>query len=322
MPAMILVTGSTGFIGRHLVAGLAEAGWPVRVLLPPRRRGPLRLPWPDHTVEVAQGSIHDTTQLQAAMQGVHTVFHLASAQWWGSARDLNRVDVEGTRNVIRAAQAARIGRLVVMSHLGAAPASAYVLLRAKGTMEDLVRNSGLAYTIIRSGIVFGEEDVFVNGVAMVLRSNPFLFLQPGQGESLLHPLYIADLIRGLIGTLDNLETVDRVLEIGGPEYLTFSEMVRTVMRVSHAHRAILPLPPYLVRWLTQFIRRVLPRWPTTPQWFDLLASHRTASLSSLPDVFGFKPRRFEDTLLTYMPGRRYLFQLLRFVVRRGRPHSL
>lgn len=319
---MILVTGSTGFVGRHLVRRLVEAGWPVRVLVLPRRRGTVQLPWSDLPVEVATGSIFDEAQLRQAMRGAHTVFHLASAQWWGSARDLEQVEVEGTACVIRAAQEARIGRLLVMSHLGAAPASAYALLRSKGLMEDAVQRSGLAYTIVRSGILFGEQDVFVNGLAMMLRTNPLLFFQPGQGENLLHPLHIDDLITALVGTLDNLETVDRILEIGGPEYITFNELARTVMRVTGARRIIVPLPPYLVRWLTRVMRRVLPRWPATPQWFDLLASHRTASLSNVPDIFGFKPRRFEDTLLTYMPGRRYIFQLLRFVLRRGRPHRL
>lgn len=256
------------------------------------------------------------------MRGVHTVFHLASAQWWGRPPDLERVDVQGTQNVVRAAQGAHIGRLVVMSHLGATPTSAYPLLRAKGEVEALVSASGLAYTIVRSGVLFGEQDSFVNGLAMLLRTNPTIFLQPGQGETLLHPLYIDNLVAGLVQSMDNLETVDRILEVGGPEYISFNEMVRTVMRVTHARRAIVAVPPYTLRWMTGVMRRILPRWPMTPQWFDILASHRTAGLSTMSDTFGIRPVRFEDTLVTYMPGRRYLPRLLRFVFRRGRPRGV
>jgi uncharacterized protein YbjT (DUF2867 family) len=321
MPDMILVTGSTGYIGRHLVPRLVDAGWPVRIMVMGQRGSTIRLPWPDLNVDIVEGSIYEPFDLLRAMEGVHTVYHLASAQWWGRARDLDRVDVIGTENIVSTAQRARIGRVIVMSHLGAAPASAYALYRAKGRAETLVRESGLPYTIVRSGIAFGEDDRFVNGIAMMLQTNPLVFLQPGQGENLLHPLYIHDLTRGLVRCMDNLETVDRTLEVGGPEYLTFNEMVRTVMRVTNSPRSIVVLPPYLVRFLTGLMGRVFLRWPTTPQWFDMISSHRTASLNSMSETFGIKPARFEDTLLTYMPEQHYTQQLLRFLFRRRRPRG-
>jgi uncharacterized protein YbjT (DUF2867 family) len=316
MPPMILVIGSRGFIGRHLVPRLVEAGWPVRVMIPPDSRDRARFPWPDDLVDVVEGSLYEESDLVQAMQDVHTVFHLASAQWWGTGRDLQQIDVDAARLVTQAALRARIGRLVVLSHLGAAPSSAYGLHRAKGQMETLVQTSGVPYTIVRCGLVFGEEDRFVNAVAMLLRTNPAIFLLPGQGETLLHPLYIDDLVQALVQSMENLDTVDRVLEIGGPEYLTFNELVRTVMRVSNARRSVMSMPPYALRFITRMLGGVFPRWPATVQWFDILASHRTASLNNMSDIFGIKPVRFEDTLLTYMPDRRYLPELVRFVFSR------
>lgn len=322
MRRMILVTGATGFVGRHLVSALVEKGWPVRVFVHGEGQGAGQLPWPTNGIDVFNGSLYEEADLLAALDGVHTVFHLASAQWWGSGRDLDRVDVGITRALVSAAQRARLGRLVVMSHLGAAPASAYALLRAKGQAETIVRESGIPYTIIRSGILFGEDDRFVNGVAMLLRANAFVFLQPGQGENLLHPLHIQDLVRALVGCMDNLNVIDRLIEIGGPEYVTFNEMVRTVMRVTHTPRMIISLPPHSVRFLTRLARQIFPRWPSTAQWFDLVANHHTADLNSMSDVFGIKAVRFEDTLLTYMPARRYTLELLRFLVRRRRPRGI
>ncbi|MEP7289146.1 MAG: NAD(P)H-binding protein [Chloroflexota bacterium] len=311
---MILVTGATGFIGRKLVERLAAKGYPVQILLPPTNR-PRKIVWPEQVVTV-KGSIDDAESLHQAMVGVHTVFHMASAQWWGHRRDLERVDLQGTRNVITAARSARIGRLEIVSHLGAAPSSAFTLMRLKGQVEELVRSSGLAYTIFRSGIVFGREDSFVNGIAMLLRTNPVLFFQPGHGDNLLHPLYIDDLVEAMLRSLENLNTVDQVLEIGGPEYVTYNEMVRTIMRVTQAPRMLVTIQPYLLRSLTQIINRIMPRWPMTPQWLDILAANRTASLGNMPDIFGIRPVRFEDTIVTYMHGRRYLPELLRTTFRR------
>ncbi|MBN2306146.1 MAG: NAD(P)H-binding protein [Anaerolineae bacterium] len=310
---MILITGATGLVGRSLVPHLVASGWPVRILVPPRRGGrPPRVPWREG-VEIVVGDLDDAPALHQAMQGVHTVFHLASAQWWGRPRDLDRIDIQGTRAVIAAARAARIGRLYYLSHLGAEPSSAFALLRLKGQAEGLVRSSGLAYTILRCGVIFGPEDRFVNSIAMLLRTNPFVFFQPGSGESLLHPLYVLDLVRALENSLERIDLVDATIEIGGAEYLTYNELIRTVMRVSGAKRMIVPLPPYVLRWMTNGVNRVVFRWPMTPQWFDILASNRTTKLGNLFDYCGVRPVRFEDTLLTYMPQRRYMAEMLRFL---------
>jgi len=185
---MIVVTGATGLVGRELVPHLVAAGWPVRVLVQPRRgRRPPRTVFPEG-VEVVVGNLEDETVLHQAMQGAHTVFHLASAQWGGTRRELERIDIQGTRSVVSAARAARIGRLFYLSQLGAEPSSAYLLMRVKGQVENIVRNSGLAYTILRCGVLFGPHDRFVNGIAMLLRSNPLFYFQSGKGDSLLHPL--------------------------------------------------------------------------------------------------------------------------------------
>jgi NADH dehydrogenase len=314
---MILVTGATGFIGVALVERLLRDGLPVRVLHQPRSH---EIPLPEEQVEPVRGSIFDEESLHQAMTGVHTVIHLASAQWWGRRRQLEDVDVKGTRNVISAGRSARIGRLIVLSHLGASPSSAFALLRAKGQVEELVRASGLAYTVFRSGVVFGPGDSFVNGIALLLRANPLVFYQPGHGEGLLHPLYVKDLVEALVRSLEHLDTVDQVFGIGGPEYMTFNEMVRTVMRVTQAKRAIVSVPPYALRFTSRLLGQVFPYWPMTPQWLDMLASNRVASMSTLYDLFGMQTARFEDTILTYMRGRRYAPELLRAMVRR-RPRA-
>jgi uncharacterized protein YbjT (DUF2867 family) len=315
---MILVTGATGYIGRALVERLVSDGCPVRVLLPPPRGNrPHRVPLPLEA-SVVVGAITDQEILHRAMTGVHTVFHLASAQWWGRRRDLDQIDLQGTRAVITAGRSARIGRLVVMSHLGAAPSSAFTLMRAKGQVEELVRASGLAYTIVRSGIVYGPGDHFVTGIAMLLRANPAIFLQPGQGEGMLHPIYVKDLVEALARSMENLDTVDQVLAIGGPEAMTFNEMARTVMRVTGAPRILVSVPPYVLRSLVSLTRWAIPHWPMTPQWLDILAASRTAPLGNMFDVFGIRPVRFEDTIVTYMRKRGYLPQLLRTTLRRHR----
>lgn len=319
---MILITGATGFIGRHLVEQLMAEGLPLRCLLPSYRLR--RLPWDSehpHAPEIVVGTILDEEVVYRAMTGVHTIIHLESAQWWGRLRNLERIDLAGTRNLITAARAARVGRIVYLSHLGAAPSSAYTLHRVKGQGEELIRNSGLAYTILRSGIVFGEDDAFINHIASMLRVSPIVFLLPGQGEVVLHPLYIDDLVRCIRLSLESINAVDALIEVGGPEYITFQDLMFTIMRVTRMRRVLISVPPYLMRLITGIYGLILPRTLMTSQWLDILATNRTTQLGNVYEHFGFQPRRIEDTLLTYLPKRWHLWGFLRNTFRR-RPRSI
>lgn len=316
---MILITGATGFIGRHLVRRLLNQGRLVRCLLTEQQAK--RASWGEAKPEIVIGNVLDEEALFRAVSGIHVIIHLENAQWWGRARQLERVELVGTRNLISVARAARVGRIITVSHLGASPASAYTLMRIKGMVEELIRSSGLAYTVIRSGIVFGEDDAFVNHMAMILRISPLFFLMPGRGEVVLHPIYIEDLVSALVHSLDLVDLVDTVVEVGGPEYITLEDMIRTIMRVTRTYRLIIPLPPYLLRSINALYNRILPRSLMTSQWFDILATNRTANLGNMFNYFGIHPRRFEDTLLTYMPGRRYRWMTLRYSLRR-RPRGI
>ena len=309
---MILITGATGLVGRHLVNRLMRESLPTRVLLPERRLR--RPPWDmsdPQAPEILTGSVLDEEVFFRAVSGCHAVIHLENAQWWGRRRDLERVELAGARALAAVARAARVGRVIALSHLGAAPSSAYTLHRVKGEVEDLLRNSGVAYTIIRSGIVFAPDDAFINHLASMLRINPAFFLMPGHGEVVLHPIYIDDLVEAIYRSLDRIRLVDATVDIGGPEYMSLRDLILTVMRVTGMRRPIIGVPPYLLRWITGVYSRVLPRSLMTGQWLDILAANRTAPLGSTYDHFGFQPRRIEDTLLGYLPGRAHLLESLR-----------
>jgi len=319
---MILVTGAAGFIGRHVVYELLRQGLPVRVLLAPEETPPAC--WAElEAPEVFVGRLNDDEVLLKACTGVHTIIHLASAMWWGSRRDLELVELVGTQALIAVARSARVGRIILLSHLGAAPSAGYVLHRVKGLEEELVRGSGLAYTIIRAGVVFGAEDAFINHIAMMLSINPFFFVMPGRGEVVLHPVHIDDLTRAIAASLESLDAVDRTLEVGGIEYTTLADLVSTVQRVCRRYRIVIPVPPYLLRVIVRVYELIYRRTLMTSQWLDILATNRTTQLGNMYEYFGFQPRRLEDTLLTYLPQQASARRALRYVLRRRpRPNVL
>lgn len=308
---MILVTGATGFVGRALVPRLAEAGHQVRCLVRPARRSP-RLP-KGAPVQVSLASLEDDRAMRAALAGIDTVIHLAGAEWRGTLGDLMAVDVAGTRSLVQAAQLAGVERFVYLSHLGADRASAYPVLKAKGIGEEFVRQSGIAYTTVRTAMLFGPDDIFVNVLAGMLKLAPGVFLMPGDGRTAMQPLSVGDLVTCLEWSLNDQSFLNQTLSLGGPEFVTLRGMINTLSEALGIQRLIVPVRPVYLRGGAWFLEQLLPRSPLTTRWLDYLATSRTCELTSVTRQFGLKPVRFNASNLGYLREKRWLSEFSRFV---------
>jgi NADH dehydrogenase len=291
---MILVTGGTGFIGKALIRSLNDAGWPVRMLIRSSPKSP-ELP-KGIPVEVAVSSLNDERGLRAARGGVDTVFHLAGVERRGAYADISEVDIQGTRAVVEAAVDAGVDRFLTVSHLGADRASAYPVLKAKAISEEHIRNSHLDYTILRSAVVFGPNDGFTTALAGILSALPFLFLIPGDGRTLLQPLWVEDLVTCLTWALDDDETRNQTYEIGGPEYISFMDVVTMVMSATGIQRRVLPTRPPYLRGITVLLESIFPGLPVSVYWLDYLATNRTCALDTVPRVFNLMPARLPQSM--------------------------
>lgn len=311
----ILVTGGTGFIGQALVRHLAEAGYHVRILLRASSQSP-NLPR-SVPVEVSVSSLADERGLRAAMVGVDTVYHLAGAEWRGAYASLMEIDIRGTQNVVAAAADARVGRLFFVSHLGADRASAYPVLKAKAIAEEYIRRSGIDYTIMRAAIVYGRNDGFTTGLAQLLASIPRFFLVPGDGESLLQPLWVEDLATCLTWALEDERTFNQMYEIGGPEYLTFNQVAQILMEELGIQRKLIHLRQPYLRALTVFLENILPSTPVSVYWLDYLATNRASSLDAIPRLFNLMPSRFSQRL-AYLDAHDWRRDMWRSLLRRYR----
>lgn len=287
---MILVTGGTGFIGSALVRQLASSGYPVRLLIHPSKYSP-KIP-KKIPLEVALAGFNDERGIRAALKDVDYIYHLAGAEQLGSRADLLRVDIEGTRILAKMAAEMHIERFVYLSHLGANRASAFPVLKAKGIAESVIKNESLNFTIIRSAIVFGENDHFTSNLRSLINIAPGFLFVPGKGDSLLQPIWINDLITCLTWTIDLQDTNNQILEIGGPEYLSIKDVMLTIMKITGKKREILEMNPVYMHLLTEFLENFSKKFPTSVFWLDYLSENRICSLDSLTNHFKIKPARF------------------------------
>jgi NADH dehydrogenase len=287
---MILVTGATGFIGRVLVRQLTESGEEVRVLLRPSPRSP-RLP-KGVPVEVAVVGLDDERGLRAALRGVDQIYHLASAASQGRRGDLFKTDIEGTRTLAQVARSADIERFIYLSHIGSDRASAFPIHKAKGIAEEHIRKSGVPHTIIRSSVIFGPQDHFTTTFSSLIHAAPGILPIPGDGRTLLQPLWVEDLVTCLVWTLQKPDTLNQTYNIGGGEYFTLRQTLETVMNATHTRRWIIPIPPPYMRALFVTLDAFTPGFNVPTYWIDYVAVNRTCPVENLPRIFGLMPARF------------------------------
>jgi len=310
MAERLLITGATGFVGRAVCQELLRRGYDLRLLLRPSRsiRG-----IPLGRSEVAIASLSDSRSLRAALVGVQTIIHLASAEGERRRRDLLATDVEGTALLVEQARLAGVSRILYLSHIGASRISAFPFLQAKGIAEQILLESGIRTCVLRTSSVFGPEDSFTNVIAMAASVMPLAFFIP-QGQPLLQPLWIGDLVAAIALSLEQGIGFGQVLSVGGPEHLTIDEVAQIVLTAARHPRALVRIwPPYL-RLGAALLDGLLPYSPLAPFWVDYLAVNRTCEANAMARLFGVRPARLADRL-DYLRGGRGVRGLLRFIWR-------
>ena len=299
---MILITGGTGFIGNLLIRHLSSLGYPIKLLIRPSKTTP-NLP-KGLPLDVTVAGFNDEKGLRAAMKDVDIIYHLAGAETQGRLAQLTEVDIQGTQALVRAAAQARISRFFYLSHLGADRASAFLLFKAKAIAEHHIMNSGIPYTIFRSGMVYGEGDHFTTSLAVLMKISPFFVLLPNEGASLLQPIWIEDLVTVLAWSLDMPETLNQTVEIGGPEYLSLKQICSLILDAIQIKRHFINTSPLFLNVLTELMEMVKPNFPTTVFWMDYLAGNRTTNVDVLPRMFNLLPAKMSQRL-GYLEGQAF-----------------
>jgi len=287
---MIFVTGGTGFIGETLVRQLVAAGKPVRILLKPSPQSP-KIP-KGVSLDVAVSSLLDERSLRSAMKGVDVIFHLAGAERQGIRGDLSQVDVEGTRILSQVAGEAGVSRVFYLSHLGADRASAYPVLKAKALAENHLVQSGLAYTIFRSAVVYGPRDQFTQPLAHLLKRIPFIFPLPGNGGSLIQPLWVEDLVTCMMIALDEDRTINQTYEVGGSETFSIRQVVEILQEKLNINRRLVEISPPYLRFAFFTLGQIFKQFAMSYYALDYLSADRTCPHDTLPRLFGLMPERF------------------------------
>ena len=289
----VLVTGATGFLGRRVVQKLLEHNYQVRCLV--RNPGRERI-FPEGSVDVYYGDIDNIEALRSACRGVEQVVHLVAVIRESGGATYDSVNRVGVENVVAAAKAAGgVQLLVQVSAVGAVNSPEFRYLQSKWQGEQAVISSGLPHTIIRPSIIFGEGDEFLNSLAALVRVFPVVPVI-SSGRNRLQPIWVDDVAQCVALSLSRHDLQGHILELGGPEQLSYNEIVSVVSRTMGKRRLRLHVPMWLMQMNVRLMQLVMPRPPLNLEMLKMLRVRNVAEVGIVEQTFGFRPRPLEGSI--------------------------
>ncbi len=277
-PPCILVTGATGFIGRRLVPSLTEAGHDVRALT----RRPEAYDGPGTAVGA---DVHDPDTLPPALEGVDIAYYLVHSL---DSADFEQRDAAAARAFGQTAADAGVRQIIYLGGLGDEDGDLSPHLRSRREVEGLLGEAGVPVTVLRAGIVVGKGGISWELTRQLVKNLPAMVV-PKWVATRTQPIAVDDVIRYLVGVADREEAFGRVYEIGGPDQLSYLEMLETASLISRGRSVPIVQVPVLTPRLSSY-------------WLALVTDVDVTTGRNLIDSMGTEVLVTDESIRDLVPG--------------------
>lgn len=289
----VFITGGTGYVGQAVVAAAMRTGHQLLVLQRPGTRRPLEHPG----VELVEGDVLEPESFVKSLEGADAIIHLVGIIRESPRQNITmqRLHVEATRNVLEAAEHAQVPRFVHMSALGSRPEAVSGYHRTKWAAEELVRRSGLTFTIFRPSVIFGQGGPgpeFIGQLADLARKAPVLPII-GDGRSPLQPVSIKTVAEAMVASLSSPLAHHKIYEVGGPDVIIYEEIMRRICQTLNKPFRPIHIPFSFMGALLPVLQH-FPGFPLTLDQFIMLKEGNVCRNSeSLYRDFGLEKLPFK-----------------------------
>ena len=283
----VLVTGASGFVGRRLVPALVAEGHDVRAMT----RRPEK--YEGEGTPVA-GDVGDAGSLRRALDGCEAAYYLVHSL---DDADFESKDAQGARSFAEAAADAGVRRIVYLGGLGDDSEGLSPHLRSRRQVEQLLGATGVPVTVLRAGIVVGHGGVSWELTRQLVAHLPVM-ITPRWVHTRTQPVAVADVVRYLVGVLEAPDAEGRVFEVGGPEVLTYLDMLMRLAEIQNRHLLVVPVPlltPGLSsRWLALVTDVDVA---TGKNLVDSMTNEVVVTDDSIRDVVPFDPMDYDEMVV-------------------------
>ncbi len=277
---LVAVIGGTGFVGRHVIKHLADAGFTLRVIARHAPSAvhlkPMGLPG---QIALIAADITQPKSMAAALEGVDAVVNLVGILYERGRQQFSAIHAQGAEALAKLARQKGVKHFVSISAIGVDKSINAKYARTKATGEKAVRSAFPEATILRPSIVFGPEDNFFNQFARLGAMAPALPLIGG-GHTRFQPVYAGDVGRAVLAALQRPEAAGKTYELGGPEVMSFHAVLNRIAAITGNRPCLIPLPFDLVM-AGAFFTEWLPVPPLTRDQVRLLKSDNVVSPEAL-----------------------------------------
>jgi uncharacterized protein YbjT (DUF2867 family) len=284
---MILVIGGTGLVGGKIVESLVDRQVQVRVL------GGGLSDW-RHTVtpllrkagvEIINGDIRDRQVLSRAVAGCTGIVHAAGAVTAPPGDSLASVNYESMSTLLPIAESAGVQRLLYISCSGASQFSASEYWQSKWHAEQLVRQSNLAWTILRPTLIFGRDSQLMRVLSFWVTRFPVV-LVVGSGLNDLHPISADDVAACAVQALYNRDTVGQTYNLAGPEVINLYDLLELASsQEGGIRKPLFKIPARVGYSLAEILTKINPHTPLSVEWLKLLTADSTVDLTLMRQAF-------------------------------------
>ncbi len=302
----VALIGGTGFVGSYLVDALVSAGHEPWLLV--RAGGEARVRQPEHCRTV-RGDLTRPADLRQLLSNADAAIYNAGILREFPKRGITfeAIQYRGAVDTIDAAVSLGLDRFLLMSAIGARP-DGTPYQSTKYRAEEHLRASGLEHAIIRPSVVFGDPrglDEFASRLYQEMVRPPLPAvafhggLLPGRRPVRLSPVHVTDVADTFVRLLDGPTPSSRTVEIGGPEVLTWKDIVERIAAATGRRKLVLPMPLGVMRAAAALLDRI-PAFPVTRDQLDMLAEGNTADPGTLRELLGREPVAFDGSALDYL----------------------
>lgn len=244
---LVTIFGGSGFVGRHVVQRLAQAGYRIRVVTrQPSLANYLTPSGKVGQIALLRGDVRNERDVASAVEGATIVINLVGILKPGGGRSFDQMHVESAALVARAAAKAGVRRLIHVSAIGASKESRSAYARSKAEGEAQVRAAFPAVTILRPSIVFGPGDGFFNRFGALMRMSPLVFPLFGAGVTKFQPVFVGDVAEAVLHALASAVTRSKTYELGGPVVYSFKELLTLIANLTERKPYFIPIPFFLL----------------------------------------------------------------------------
>ena len=293
----ILLTGGTGFVGTALRRAVKDQGHDVRLLV--RAQSTANID-PREGFEVLVGDALDTHACMRAMKGCDAVVHLIGIrrEYPHDGVTYEAMHTEATFAVVDAAVRNGVPRVIYMSSAGTRPDAPSRYHRTKFESEEIVRKSGMRWTIFRPSIIFGQGDEFHPLIADLVHRNVVPVIDGG--KSLLQPVALHNVIGPMARSLVMPETQGKTIEVGGPERVKFLDIMYAVARHYGVWPNTFAIPSLVAKPLVKFLQS-MPNFPLTYDELLMLLEDNVCDNAEFLRLFGEKLETYQDKISSLCP---------------------